>query len=93
MIEATQSTAFAATGGFGHPARRAYGLTLALAVQATPTPRRAAPPLRPRPCAASLQCLLTDGAPLRLPDLARVAARAFSAGDGFLPGQMIDRAI
>ncbi len=54
---------------------------------------RPAPRPQPRRLAAALDGLLTDGAPVRPLAPARAAAAAFRAGDGFLPGQMIDRSI
>jgi hypothetical protein len=55
--------------------------------------RRAAPAPRPRRLAAALDALAGDGGPVPACDRSRVAALAFAAGDGFLPGQIIDRTI
>ncbi len=73
----------------GRAARR-WTLTLGLAgtIAGRPAPRP-----RPRRVAGGLDGLLTDGAPVRPPAPARAAAQAFAAGDGFLTGQIIDRAI
>lgn len=69
---------------------RSLGLVLAVAPVGAARP---APAPRPRRVASGLQGLLMEGPPPPHPAPARSAARAFSAGDGFLPGQMIDRTI
>ncbi len=71
---------------------RARSLGVVLAV-APVTALRPAPAPRPRRVASGLQDLLTEGAAPPHPRPAWAAARAFSAGDGFLPGQIIDRTI
>ena len=54
--------------------------------------RRPAPAGRPLRLAAALTGPLSDGVPHRAPILARTeAARGFSEGTFFLPGQIIDR--
>jgi hypothetical protein len=69
---------------------RGLGLVVAVApVRAV----RPAPAPRPRRVASGLEGLLTEGTAAPHPSPALAAAQAFSAGDGFLPGQMIDRTI
>lgn len=54
---------------------------------------RPAPRAQPRRLADGLPGLLAEGDPIRDPSKVRAAALAFSCGDGFVPGQIIDRAI
>lgn len=54
---------------------------------------RPAPRAQPRRLAEGLPGLLAEGDPIRDPSRVRAAALAFSCGDGFVPGQIIDRAI
>lgn len=54
---------------------------------------RPAPRAQPRRLAEGLPGLLAEGDPIRDPSPIRAAALAFSSGDGFVPGQIIDRAI
>lgn len=54
---------------------------------------RPAPRAQPRRLADGLPGLLAEGEPIRDPSRVRAAALAFSSGDGFLPGQIVDRAI
>lgn len=70
----------------------ARGLTVTVDLTAA-AGGRAAPRPAPRRLVADLRGLLTDGALVQplAPSLA--AAAAFTAGDGFLPGQIIDRSI
>lgn len=93
MIAPLASAIPTGPGGFGPGVGRAGRWGVVVDVRAAAAPRRAAPPPRPRACAASLEGLLTDGSALRVPNRTAAAARAFSAGDGFLPGQIIDRSI
>jgi hypothetical protein len=58
-----------------------------------PAVGRPAPRPAPRQVASGLQGIACDGVPLRDPAPARAALAAFTAGDGFAPGQIIDRAI
>ena len=53
--------------------------------------RDRAPDAPPRPIASGLEELRWDGTPV--PAAARIvaAARAFAAGNGYLPGQIVDR--
>lgn len=67
----------------------ARGWRIAVLVAAEPC-RPAAPPPQPRPLAAMLDALLSDGVPVRRP-AALEARRGFGAGNGFLPGQIVDR--
>lgn len=69
---------------------RSLGLVLAVAPVGAARP---APAPRPRRVASGLEGLLKEGAAAPHPSPAWAAARAFSAGDCFLPGQMIDRTI
>jgi hypothetical protein len=48
---------------------------------------------QPRPPTGCLQTFVHDGSRIAWTDRARSAARAFAAGDGILPGQIIDRSI
>lgn len=83
------------SSGLGMRARAAVPgrrWTVTLGLGEAPAPRPAPRPL-PRRVAAGLESLLTDGAPVRPLAPALYAAQAFSAGDGFLPGQIIDRSI
>lgn len=66
---------------------------LVTVVETAPRAARPAPRPRPRPLAGGLTALLAPDGPVRDPGAARAAAAAFSAGDGFLPGQLIDRTI
>ncbi len=89
------STRYALSPDVGLAARsgvlpRPVRVTLSVAL--APGHRPASGP-RPRRLATSLDTLLGDGVPVRDPTRARAAARAFAAGDGFLPGQLIDRTI
>jgi len=79
--------------GFACGTRRAVRVTLAVEPAAAAAAPRPAPRPRPRRVAAGLEGLLTDGARVAQPNPALSAARAFAAGDGFLPGQIIDRSI
>jgi hypothetical protein len=91
MIAAT-SPAFAGssdqrlTGGHIWP--RGWRLAVLLAPEAVTRP---APRPDPRPLAASLDALLCDGAPVSARPAALEARRGFGAGNGFLPGQIVDR--
>lgn len=82
--------------GFG---RAAAGLAAArlVAVVVEPAALAAAPRPAPRPdprrVAGGLQALACDGVPAPGGSPARAAFVAFTAGDGFVPGQLIDRAI
>jgi hypothetical protein len=74
--------------------RPAAPLRLALAViDAEAAAPRPAPRPRPRRLVAALEGLVCDGVPLADPAATRAALRAFTAGDGFLPGQIVDRVI
>jgi hypothetical protein len=69
-------------------------LAVRVVVSAVEGPRdRPAPRALPRRLAAGLPVLLAEGEPIRDPSPIRAAALAFSSGDGFLPGQIVDRAI
>lgn len=94
MIASARSTLSSGHGqpGLIAPSMRRWNVTLTVDAAAAPAGRPARAP-KPRAFTAELEGLLTDGAGLALPDRARAAARAFGAGDGFLPGQMIDRSI
>jgi len=54
-------------------------------------PLCSAAPAGARHLAQGLDTLLTDGAPAPAAAPALAAARAFSAGNGFLPGLLVDR--
>ena len=92
MIAPTRSASLADPGLWAGAAgtQRRWRPTLRAEAEHHPRP---APPQRPRRLASHLDGLLTDGAAVALPARAEAAARAFSAGSGFLPGQIIDRAI
>jgi hypothetical protein len=45
----------------------------------------------PRPVASGLEDLRWDGTPVPAPARVVAAARAFAAGNGYLPGQIVDR--
>ncbi len=90
MIAATRSAISSSLGQPGPSGYLARFWRVALMLEQA---RRPAPAPRPRRVAAGLQGLLTDDAALSLNDRAGAAARAFTAGDGFLPGQIIDRSI
>lgn len=57
------------------------------------TAHQPAPSPEPRPCAAALEDLLMDGSRIAWHDRSAHAARAFTQGNGFVPGQIVDRAI
>jgi hypothetical protein len=94
MIATTRSAIPSGAGrtALPRPAQRRWSFTvtieaaLAAAVHAAEAPA-------PRRIDADLEGLLTDGAAVALPNRAHSAARAFGAGNGFLPGQIIDRSI
>lgn len=50
-----------------------------------------APDTPPRPIASGLEELRWDGTPVPAPARIVAAARAFAAGNGYLPGQIVDR--
>jgi hypothetical protein len=69
-------------------------LAMRVVVAVVEAPRaRPAPRAQPRRLAEGLPGLLAEGDPIRDPSRVRAAALAFSCGDGFVPGQIIDRAI
>lgn len=92
MIAPTGSALLSDFGVASRPGagRRALRVTVALE---TVRVGRTAPPPRPRPLAQDLDRVLADGASIVADAPARAAARAFAAGTGFLPGQIIDRVI
>lgn len=94
MIQPTNARVSA---GSGQAAAHGYAAArvLAVVVGAAPAAAAARPAPRPAPrrVADGLQGLACDGVQLRDPSPARAAQAAFAAGDGFLPGQIIDRAI
>lgn len=90
MITASRSAPFKSTGH--GPAARKIELSLKLDPTATARPAPAPAP-DPRPCAGHLQGLLTDGSRVAWRDRAAFAASAFTQGNGFVPGQIIDRNI
>jgi hypothetical protein len=77
-------------GARPHPTARQLTVTVRIEAAALWTTR---PVSRPQRLAATLDGLLTDGARLATPASAHAAARAFDSGNGFLPAQLIDRAI
>lgn len=92
-----QPTSAQIAAGNGQAAARGYAAARVLAVVVGPAPvaaaARPAPRPAPRRVAGGLQGLACDGVKLRDPSPARAALAAFRAGDGFLPGQIIDRSI
>lgn len=94
MIASTSSASPYGAGrqGASRPAPRRWSFTVTLEAQDA-IARHPADAPAPRRIDADLEGLLTDGAVVCLPNLARSAARAFNAGNGFLPGQIIDRSI
>jgi hypothetical protein len=93
MIAAT-SSAFAGSPDFrlagGRAPHRCWRLAVMLAAEAVTPP---APRPDPRPIATALDALLSDGAPVSMRPAALEARRGFGAGNGFLPGQIVDRAV
>lgn len=75
------------------PGQARVATRILVAVVEAPRPARPAPRPRPRPLAGGLPGLLAEGDPIQALSPIRAAALAFSSGDGFLPGQIIDRAI
>lgn len=90
MIAAT-SPAFSGSPDFrlagGRIPHRGWRLAVLLAPEATARP---APRPDPRPLAVSLDALLCDGAPVSARPAALEARRGFGAGNGYLPGQIVD---
>ncbi len=94
MIDKTRSTSPNLSDTPVLPARPRAGLRVTLHVEGPSQDRQdRAPQPEARPTAQSLKGLLTDGTRIAWTDRSTSAARAFTAGDGFLPGQIIDRAI
>ncbi|MBP7241678.1 hypothetical protein [Amaricoccus sp.] len=87
-------TALQIAVGYGR-ARTAGATARLVAVVAEPAGAASRPAPRPAPrrVAADLEALACDGVRLRDVAAARAALAAFTAGDGYLPGQIIDRAI
>lgn len=79
--------------GYGRAATGSAARVVAVVVEPGRASSRPAPRPAPRPLASGLETLACDG--VRLIDAAasRAAFAAFTAGDGFVPGQIIDRAI
>jgi len=91
MIAATSATFtgspdFRLAGGRIPP----RGLRLAVLLPVEPI-SHAAPRPDPRPLAGGLDGFLCDGAPVTARPAALEARRGFAAGNGFLPGQIVDR--
>lgn len=94
MIEANRSTATATTDGSPRRARTGSNQRCVMSDEATArSADRPAPAPEPRPCTPSLQALLTDGSRIAWRDRSSIAFQAFTAGNCFIPGQIIDRAI
>ncbi|MBP7001605.1 hypothetical protein [Amaricoccus sp.] len=91
MIQPTRPE-IAAGYGRSPVVARAPGL-VAVLVEPARAASRPAPRPAPRRIASGLQAPAGDGVRLHDAGAARAALSAFTAGDGFLPGQLIDRAI
>ena len=77
---------------YGLPGVVPGGAGLWVALMLPPRQAEPAPPPEPRPVARGLNATLFDEAargPLRLAPA--YAARGFSEGNGYLPGQLVDR--
>ena len=91
MITSTSSASLADRGSWADPVVASRRGRLTLQVEAVAF-RLSAPPAQPRRLASALGGFVNDGAPVAL-GASAAAARAFAAGTGFLPGQIIDRVI